>query len=120
MNRQISIVATCNPETSKGISQITFQGDSCSFLASKASISYNIKAVVDSTDQPFLDGIQIDAQKTFEIEGERFDEFWADSNSELYQLALANLGVVPDSVIKTTTINDYQNPENNSTVSVEL
>jgi hypothetical protein len=90
------------------------------FLASKASISYNIKAVVDTTDQPFLDGIQIDAQKTFVVEGESFDEFWADSNSELYQLALVSLGVVPDSVIKTTTIHDYENPENNSTVSVEL
>lgn len=119
MNKSISIVATCNPETSKGVSEVKFQADSCSFLAARASISYNLTAVVDSDEQPFLEGIPVNAQKTFEVEGEKFDAFWENSE-ELYQLALADLGIVPDSVIKTTTISDYQNPENNSTVSVEL
>lgn len=120
MNKQTSIVATCNPETSKGISEIKFQADSCSFLASKASISYNIKAVVDSTEQPFLDGSVIDAQKTFEVEGEQFEAFWAEPEVELHQLALMDLGVVPEKIVKTVVTYDYQNPENNSTVSVEL
>lgn len=121
MHKQVETLASFEDlEASKGIIEIRFQADNCSFFNQKASISYQIKAKVETAEQPFLDGQEITTQKNFELEGEAFEDFWADDSTELYQLVLESLGVTPTKIIKTVSTVDYQNPENNSTVSVEL
>lgn len=121
MYKQVETLATFDDiEASKGIIEIRFQADNCSFFNQKASISFQIKAKVETVEQPFLDGQEITTQSTFELENEAFEAFWADDEQELYQLALQDLGVIPTKVVKTTTMYDHQNPENNSTTTVEL
>jgi hypothetical protein len=121
MQKQVETLASFEDlESSKGIIEIRFQADNCSFLNKKASISYQMRLKVETETQPFLDGQEISTQKTFELEGEAFEDFWEDTETELYQLALESLGVTPTKVVKTVTTSDYQNPQNNSTVSVEL
>lgn len=120
MNKQVELVATFDDlAQSKGIAEIRFQSDSSSYSQQKASLSYQLKAKVDAQEQPFLNGSEVTTHKTFELEDEAFQEFW-DNEKELYQLVLEELGVQPSKIVKNTTTYDYQNPENNGTVSVEL
>lgn len=121
MQKQVETLASFEDlESSKGIIEIRFQADNCSFFNQNASISYQMRVKVGAETQPFLDGQEISTQKTFELEGEAFEDFWADNSTELYELVLQSLGVIPTKVVKTVTTSDWQNPSNNSVEQIIL
>lgn len=121
VQKQVEIFAQFDDlESSKGIKSIRFQADNCSFLAQKATITFQLIAVVDSDEQPFLQGQEVSTQQVFELEGEEFADFWADDTKELYQMALLSLSVEPTSIDMNVTTYDHLNPQNSGTVTTRI